>query len=126
MLIKLRHCGLFFLFLTPTVHSQDRDPISTERPSFSSSPEALASGVWQFEFGYQYSQDRDGAEFDDHTLPLLLIRTGIGDRLELQINWAGYSWMDVNGRTVHGASDAGFGVKWQRSAIRRQCRYRPK
>ena len=77
MLTKLHHCGLLLVLLTPTVHSQDRDAISTERPSFSSSPHALASGVWQFEFGYQYSQDRDGAKIDDHTPPLLLIRTGL-------------------------------------------------
>ncbi len=103
------------MLVAPTVQAQEPGPISTERPSFSSSPIALASGRWQFEFGYQYSQDRDGADFDDHTLPLFLIRTGVTDRLELQINWAGYSWTEVNGRNVHGASDAGFGLKWQLS-----------
>ena len=115
MLIKLRHSGLLLVLLTPTVHAQDRGPINTERPSFSSSPIALKSGVWQFEFGYQYSQDRDGPDFDDQTLPLLLIRTGIADRVELQINWAGYSWMEVDGRAVHGFNDAAIGLKWQLS-----------
>lgn len=114
-LIRFQRCALLLLLVTPLVHPQNPDPISTERPSFSSSPETLANGLWQFEFGYQYSQDHDGAKFDEHTLPLLLIRTGLTDRLELQFNWAGYSWMEASGRTVHGGSDAGIGLKWQLS-----------
>lgn len=96
-----------------TVQAQEPGPISTERPSFSSSPIALASGRWQFEFGYQYSKDDEGASVQNHILPLLLIRTGVTDRLELQINWPGYSWTDVNGSSGHGANDVGIGVKWQ-------------
>jgi len=95
------------------VFSQEPDPISTERPSFSSSPIAIANGTWQFEFGYQYSMDDDGASVEDHILPLLLIRTGVTDRIELQINWPGYSWTDVNGSSGHGANDVGIGVKWE-------------
>jgi len=95
--------------------AHESHPISTERPSFSSSPIALERGKWQFELGYQYSKDNEGVSAQDHILPLLLIRTGISDRLELQISWPGYSSTEVNGNNGHGANDVGIGVKWQLS-----------
>ncbi len=95
--------------------AHESHPISTERPSFSSSPIALERSKWQFELGYQYSKDNEGVSAQDHILPLLLIRTGISDRLELQISWPGYSWTEVNGNNGHGANDVGIGLKWQLS-----------
>lgn len=118
------YCALVLCLSGSIVFAQDEpdtaqihqaNPISTERPSFSSSPIALESGRWQFELGYQYSKDNEGVSVDDHTLPLLLIRTGIADRIELQISWPGYSWTDVNGNNGHGANDVGIGLKWQLS-----------
>ena len=93
--------------------AQEADPISAERPGFSSSPLTLARSTWQLEVGYQFTRDRDGVDIDDHTLPLMLLRIGLADRLEMQVNWAGVSWTDLNGRTIHGANDASIGVKWQ-------------
>jgi len=93
--------------------AQEADPISAERPGFSSSPLTLARSTWQLEVGYQFTRDRDGVDIDDHTLPLMLLRIGLADRLEMQVNWAGVSWTDLNGRTIDGANDASIGVKWQ-------------
>jgi len=92
---------------------QDDGPISAERPGFSSSPIAIAAATWQLEFGYQFSHDRSGADIDDHTLPLLLLRVGLADRVEFQFGWAGVSWTDVNGVSLRGANDASLGLKWQ-------------
>ena len=122
--MKSTNCALVLCLSGSIVFAQDEpnkvaalesDPISTERPSFSSSPIALESGRWQFELGYQYSKDNEGAGVEDHILPLLLVRTGISDRLELQISWPGYSWTEVNGNNGHGANDVGIGLKWQLS-----------
>lgn len=109
-----RLCGtMLFLCTAYSASAQHSDPIIAERPGFSSSPWTLAPGVLQVEGGYKYSQYGDGIDIDDHTLPLLLIRVGMLDRLELQINWAGISWVDANGRDFSGANDLSLGVKWQ-------------
>lgn len=98
---------------TATASAQDAGTISAERPGFSSSPIALAPSLWQIESGYQYTKDSGSIDVDDHTLPLLLVRAGLTERVELQFSWAGISWSEIGGRSVDGANDAGIGVKWQ-------------
>lgn len=90
--------------------AQEPGPINTERPGVSSSPIALATGFWQLEAGYQYT---DNDDLEDHTLPFLLLRNGLAENFELQIFWAGYSWIDTPGPSVDGANDASIAVKWQ-------------
>jgi len=100
--------------LVASVQAQEADPINTERPGFSSSPYTVAPGVFQIESGYQYLDNGSGS--DDHTFPLLLMRLGIADSIELQLNWPGYSRSDVGGSTASGANDASVGVKWNVSS----------
>lgn len=95
--------------------AQASDPISAERPSFSSSPIALATGLWQVEAGYQYTTEGGSADLEVHNLPQLLIRGGIAENVELQIGWPGYSWADVGGQSFNGTNDGSVGVKWQLS-----------
>lgn len=102
------------LLLRGPGHAAEHDEvISAERPGFSSSPIALAPGTLQIEGGYQYTQDNDPVDADDHTLPLMLVRIGLVERMELQLGWAGWSWSDVDGQRFDGANDATAGVKWQ-------------
>jgi hypothetical protein len=93
--------------------AQDTDPINAERPGFSSSPFVLAPSTLQIESGYQYTRESGQTDFDDHTLPQLLFRAGLSERLELQLGWAGYSWTDAGGNSVNGTNDASVGLKWQ-------------
>lgn len=95
-----------------TALGDDGGPISAERPGFSSSPLALAPSVWQVEAGYQYSRDDDVVDVDVSTLPLLLIRVGLAESIEMQVSWT-YSWLDAGGFDVDGANDATVGIKWQ-------------
>ena len=101
------------MILASPLGANETGPISAERPGFSSSPFVLAATTWQLETGYQFTRESGRADFDDHTLPLLLIRTGIGKQLELQFSWSGYSWQEVAGRSFSGTNDAGIGLKWQ-------------
>lgn len=94
-------------------NAQDSDPISAERPSFSSSPIALGEGLWQVEAGYQYTSDGGSVDTDVHTLPLFLLRGGLAENVELQVSWPGYSWAEVNGSNFDGTTDMTAGVKWQ-------------
>jgi hypothetical protein len=95
------------------VFAQDLGPINTERPSFSSSPLALPTGFWQIEAGYQYTRNVGSNSSKDHTLPNALLRFGFHERLELQLNWSGYTRMISNGAKTKGLNDASLGMKWQ-------------
>lgn len=97
---------------TPTFAQQD-GPINTERPSYSSSPFTLAPGRWQLEFGYQFADEGGNTNVTVHTLPLALIRVGLADKLEVQLNWPGYNEVNTNAGDIDGRSDALIGLKWQ-------------
>ena len=100
----------------PNAMAQDAayaDPISAERPGFSSSPLALGKSVFQLEAGYQFSQLDGTPDFDEHLLPLALMRYGIAEKLELQVGWSGLSVTDQGGNSDSAVTDASIGVKWQ-------------
>lgn len=95
------------------VAAQEPDPISAERPGFSSSPIALGKSLLQLEAGYQFSRLDANPDFDEHLLPLALVRYGIAENLELQVGWSGLSVTDQGGNSNSVATDASIGVKWQ-------------
>jgi hypothetical protein len=101
------------LFGATAVFAQSPGPINTERPSFSSSPLALPAGYWQIEAGYQYTRNLGSNRSKDHSLPNALLRFGFQERLELQLNWSGYTHMTSDGAETKGFKDASLGVKWQ-------------
>ncbi|WP_292444236.1 transporter [Methylibium sp.] len=85
--------------------------ISTERPSFSTSPVPLAAGHLQLESGVQFT--RIDSDADDVTLPFALLRAGLGKNLELQLGWAGYSHTEIGGRSFKGGTDMSLALKTQ-------------
>ena len=103
---------LFAALLNAPANAQDEPPFSSERPSFSSSPFALATGFWQFEGGYAYTKG-PGSGASSHTVPNGLLRWGFAPRFEVQLNWVGYRRDRISGASVSGATDAELGVKWQ-------------
>ncbi len=102
--------GIAALLVTASAAGQD---FSAERPSFSSSPLALATGYWQLEGGFQYFKASD--DVDGFSLPNGLLRYGAGERAEIQLGWTGYARFDTSGGDVDGFTDASLGVKWQLS-----------
>jgi len=93
--------------------AQEAETINTERPSFSSSPLALDVGYWQLEAGYQFSGNNGSSSTDEHSVPNALLRFGLRDNFELQLNWSGYTSTKSSGGETSGYSDASLGVKWQ-------------
>lgn len=102
---------LLCLSLLLALPAAAQQTISSERPSFSSSPVALAAGLWQLEGGFLYS--RFNSDVDGYSLPLALLRYGAGERAEIQVSWPGYSRFDVGPGNVDGFTDLSVGVKWQ-------------
>lgn len=101
------------LLAPPGVMAQQDAAINTERPSYSSSPYTLAPDRWQVELGYQFADEGGNADVTAHTLPLMLVRVGLADRLEVQLNWAGYNEVNSRDGDVDGRSDALLGAKWR-------------
>ncbi len=88
--------------------------INTARPSFSSPATTLEPGHWQIEGGYQFTSNDDaGVESDDHTLPQVLLRLGVNDRVEFNLFWSGYTDIDSNVGDADGANDVSVGVSYQ-------------
>ena len=101
------------------------EPLVTDRPDFTESPETIPPGHAQLELGYTFTHDREGdVRVRDHTAPEILLRIGLHERIELRIGWDGYSWFDTEferetpaGRRVtgddhgEGAHDLSIGFK---------------
>ena len=65
------------------------------------------------ESGAVYTNNDDGGtDLDTFSVPATVFRTGLRDETELQVEWSGYQWEQVNDRrTEHGAGDAAISVK---------------
>jgi len=69
------------------------EPISTDRPDHTESPDAVAQGHFQLETGYTFTYDREkGNRLRSHTAPQALLRIGLRKDLELRLAWEGYGW----------------------------------
>ncbi len=88
--------------------------VISERPGFSSSPDATPIGRFNVEAGIEYGHEEQGAQ-DVHrvTLPFGLLRMGVVDRLELRLGWAGTSQIEIGDRSRNELADPTLGFKWQ-------------
>lgn len=82
--------------------------IVADRPGFSASPETVPRGRLQIEGGYQFTADR---HVDSHALPLLLVRAGINEGIELRGSWDGSSWTEDSDGFKFETSDMSLGIK---------------
>jgi hypothetical protein len=106
--------SFFGLGLSALASAQGNEPLTTERPGFSSSPFTVRPGTVQLEAGYQFqSDDSGGVDVEQQNLPLLLARIGLVDNVELQLGWGGYARAEVGNADLSGVTDASVGVKWQ-------------
>jgi hypothetical protein len=104
------------------------EPLESDRPDFTESTSTVGKGVIQFEGGYTYTRCPDGKpSLNDHTLPELLIRYGLAERLEMRCEWEGVVWTrpdrgTTSSETQTGCTDADFGFKY---ALTQQDKWRP-
>ena len=82
--------------------------ISTGRPSFAAGPGTVPRGFVQLEGGYLL--DGDGDE-RTQTAPLLVLRAGLSDDLELRFGWSGFVVNDAGGEEETDAADIVLGFK---------------
>lgn len=76
---------------------EQRAPITTDRPSFTTDSNMISPGEYQLELGYTYV---DG----DSTFPETLLRYGFNKNWEIRIGWDGYTVGDQGSDVMHGMS----------------------
>ena len=84
------------------------DPLVTDRPDATESPETVRPGRFQIEGGYTLL---GVDELREHSLGEILVRVGVVDRIELRFGLNSYSWLRTPDGTVSGLSDTSFGLK---------------
>jgi hypothetical protein len=84
------------------------EPIDTEGPDFTDSPEVVPAGRFQVEVSPTWSRNREGPT--DFSTPTLL-RYGLREDWELRLAPEGY----VREHGAHGMGDTAIGVKWHSS-----------
>lgn len=93
------------------------EPLVSERPSFSTSPDATPAGRINAELGFELARDdRGGPEHESVTLPAALLRLGLAEHLEARLGWIGFSAQREAGSERDVVADPTLGFKWQLNA----------
>jgi hypothetical protein len=94
------------------------EPLSADRPGLGDSSDVVGRGVWQVESGFSLEADRDGggsATARELTTPLLLMRVGVSERIDLRLGVEGLV-ADSSGLSgsewQSGRSDVELGMRW--------------
>lgn len=70
------------------------EPIVTDRPDFTESPETVPRGHVQLETGYTFTYDSElDRRTTSQTFPEALLRVGVTERFELRFGWVGYEFV---------------------------------
>ena len=84
------------------------EPLVTDRPDFTESPETVAPGRFQLEAGYTFTRRGDDKQ---HALGELLLRVGLWQQIELRLGGNSYVWLDSPDGDADGFEDLSLGVK---------------
>jgi hypothetical protein len=84
------------------------EPLVTDRPDFTESPETVAPGRFQLEAGYTFTRRGDDKQ---HALGELLLRIGLWQQIELRLGGNSYVWLDSPDGDADGFEDLSLGVK---------------
>lgn len=100
--------ALLLLMLSALLFSQGQPPIATDRPGFGTGATTVAPGAVQIESGLQIDYPDDNTTV--LTAPLAVIRTGLSERLEVNLAYPGWIRVD-NGGSSTARSDLSLGGK---------------
>jgi hypothetical protein len=88
------------------------EPIVTDRPTDSASPELVPKKTLQVELGYKATRlDTEPGRTDTHVLPDLLARYGIGETVEGRLVVAGWTIENTAAGIDYGFTDISVGAK---------------
>lgn len=90
------------------------NPIVADRPGFSTGTYIVKPGKLNVELGYQYAFNTTGIDQSTQTLPLLVLRTGLSSKVELDLLWDGWNINDTDNQpTETSNADISIGGKYK-------------
>jgi hypothetical protein len=84
------------------------EPLVSDRPDFTESPETVPAGRFQVEAGYTFSKR---GKDEEHALGELLLRIGLMPDVELRLAGNSYVWLNSPSGDAQGFEDMSVGVK---------------
>jgi len=92
----------------------DDSPIVADRPGFSTGTYTVKPGKLNVELGYQYSFNANPIDRTTQTLPLLVLRTGLSSKVELDLLWDGWNIDDADNQPSEtSGADISIGGKYR-------------
>ena len=102
---------------SPRLTERAVEDLETDRPDITESSSVVGAGLWQLETGVLFQSDRtDPVTAHDTSAPNVLMRIGLGSRLELRIGGEGFlaeSLSTPGSGMATGASDLELGLKYK-------------
>jgi hypothetical protein len=98
--------GLFLVF--PATLDGSQDPLITDRPDFTESPQAVDPGRVQIEAGYTFNRE---GELRLHSLGEVLVRIGAVNRFEVRLGLNSFGISEESGGESTGFEDVALGAK---------------
>jgi hypothetical protein len=110
--------GLAALPVASPVRAQTPEPLVTDRPDQTESTATVPGGVVQLEVGARFTNNEEGAvHVRELTGPSILVRLGVGRRLEARAGFSGWVRQSVPSATAEsGIGDVNIGFKYRVSA----------
>jgi hypothetical protein len=94
--------------------SANDDVIVPDRPGFSTGTQTVKQNSVNVELGYQYSYNNHSPQQSSHTLPQMVLRTGISENAEFDLLWDGINIDKEEGsETLHSKADLSIGSKYK-------------
>ncbi|MFA6193192.1 MAG: transporter [Sulfurimonas sp.] len=104
---------LLFLLLAATCLAGE-DSIMADRPGFSTGTSTVKPHVFNVELGYQYAFSNNGSEQSSQSLPLMVLRTGLSEKIEFDLLWDGLNIdKEKNQPTTTSKADVSVGGKYR-------------
>lgn len=100
--------GLAILALTVPAAAQTEEPLVSDRPDFTESPGTIAPGRVQVEGGITR---QESGEEEALSVGEILVRIGLGERLEARLGVGSWTRVDLPGSRLDGYEDPTVGVK---------------
>ncbi|MDP1784390.1 MAG: transporter [Sulfuricurvum sp.] len=106
---------VLFLLTIPAIASfASEDPIVADRPGFATGTHTVKPNVVHAEVGYQYAFNNHYPEQSTHTLPLMVLRTGLSEKGEIDVLWDGFNIdREKEQPTVTSKADLSIGGKYK-------------
>jgi len=88
--LGMKNKSFFLVFALFTIASfASEDAIVADRPGFSTGTKTVKPKVVNVELGYQYTFNNYDTKQSLHTFPLMVLRTGLSEKSELDLLWDG-------------------------------------